>query len=256
MNKAIRIHLSLLVTMFAFSTLISTVAKAQTADDSTASGEIDDQTITENIKKRLEKVSGKIDDIVTEKKKLALIGTLESIANSTLTITGDSDISLASVSAETAFIRNPGNDDIDLDEVAIGDFIIAMGYLNGSEVLEARRVIVSNEQPEPTTKKSAIGRIADLNLDDDELILTQPDGSTLTLSIDDDTDIKQDTNGVQEIIDSQDLQADQQLIVVYQPDEDEEESNNTVLLLVVIPSQLANRDSLPPEASDSADIEE
>ena len=46
-------------------------------------------------------------------------------------------------------------------DVAIGDFIIAMGFLDGNGVLDSKRVLIASEPEEPT-RQSLMGTVADV----------------------------------------------------------------------------------------------
>ncbi len=50
---------------------------------------------------------------------------------------------------------------VKLTDIAIGDFILAMGYRNGNHVLSAKRILITT-QPSPTSRKSVYGNIASL----------------------------------------------------------------------------------------------
>lgn len=219
-------------------------------NDSTDSGQVDQETINENIKERIKKVSEEAATLTEETKRRALVGILEKIANNTLTIKTKSDIKLASVSAETSFVRSPGNQNSSIDDAALGDFIIAMGYTNGSDVLETKRVVLQEEAPEPVNKRSAFGILTNIDEDNDQVTITQPDGTTLTLDLTKNTDILLQINSDQEEVESENLPLNQTLLVVYQPnevdasdeeaepeEETEKQVTNTALLILALPSE-------------------
>ena len=81
-------------------------------------------------------------------------------------ITTKDEIKLASTSASTTYIRIPSNAAQKLEDVSIGDYAIAMGYINGSEVLETKRVILQSEAPKATKKTSVAGIISYIESDE------------------------------------------------------------------------------------------
>ncbi len=98
-----------------------------------------------------DKVQMKVDEAM--KNPLAYIGTVTDISENTIQLNrfsfGDgqgNEIELVSVGEETEFsdIKNSPKD-IELTDVAIGDFVAALGYKNGKEVLEAKRVLIDNK---------------------------------------------------------------------------------------------------------------
>jgi hypothetical protein len=81
-------------------------------------------------------------------KPKAYIGVVTDIADSTIQIkTNESEIKQISV-ADTAItvvnIKGSGNKQVKLTDIAIGDFIVAMGYINSSSVLGAQRVLITD----------------------------------------------------------------------------------------------------------------
>jgi hypothetical protein len=83
----------------------------------------------------------------------AYIGTVTDITDSTVQIkTMGSEIKQISASAEsTTVINSKGTTQktVKTTDIAIGDFIVAMGYVNGNSVLVAQRILVTNPVTEP-----------------------------------------------------------------------------------------------------------
>lgn len=127
--------------------------------------------IKDTIKERLEKTIGdnvdKIQGLITEEqnslKKRAFFGEVESITKDTLTINTDEDVKQASFNDDTTLVKLPGRTDIEIEDLAVGDFIIAMGFLNENGVLETRRIVVS-PQPKPApVRKLFWGEIEEID---------------------------------------------------------------------------------------------
>jgi len=105
--------------------------------------------------------SSDIREKVQEKVKLAqtvpfsYIGTVTDIAEDTIqlrALTGE--IKQASVDSDTEYINQTGSTSkkINFKDVAIGDFIISMGFKNGQEVLLTKRLLVTTALESPTRK--------------------------------------------------------------------------------------------------------
>ena len=87
-----------------------------------------------------------------EKPPKAYIGTVTDIADSTIQIrTSDSQIQqIATNKNDVAVVNIKGtsNKNVKLADVAIGDFIIAMGYVDGNNVLDAQRILIADSPSE------------------------------------------------------------------------------------------------------------
>lgn len=100
-----------------------------------------------------ERVREKIEELV--KRPRALVGTLDQITDSTLRIkTRSGEAKLASTSEETLFFRVAAGtrSQIKFADLVLGDFIISMGFRNGSDVLEATRIITVDANPIPVRR--------------------------------------------------------------------------------------------------------
>ena len=70
--------------------------------------------------------------------------------------------------------------EVKLADIAIGDFIVAMGFKNGNHVLTARRILITT-QPQVSTKEYLLGKVVKNNKG--QVSFTNiKDGRTLTLS--------------------------------------------------------------------------
>jgi hypothetical protein len=83
----------------------------------------------------------------------AYIGVVTDIADSTIQIkTPDSQIQQVSIGGNGITVMNvkgTNNKQIKLTDIAIGDFIVAMGYVNSNSVLAAQRILVTDPITEP-----------------------------------------------------------------------------------------------------------
>lgn len=83
----------------------------------------------------------------------AYLGTVTDIADSTIQIkSGESQIQQISTDSDNITVVNQAgtnNKTIKLADIAIGDFIVAMGYVNSNSVLTAQRILVTDPVTEP-----------------------------------------------------------------------------------------------------------
>ena len=108
-----------------------------------------------------EKVQEKVDQALNT--PLAYIGTITDISESTLQISKfvlqeekekTGEIQQVSTNEETVFVSvGKKTETVDFEDVAIGDFVVAMGFVNGNSVLEAERVLIT-EAFEPTEREA------------------------------------------------------------------------------------------------------
>lgn len=84
-------------------------------------------------------------------KPKAYLGTVTDITGSTVQIKSMSDeIKQISVEEEVVVVKTtPTNKVVKLGDIAIGDFIAAMGYRNGNQVLNAQRILITPAVSEP-----------------------------------------------------------------------------------------------------------
>jgi len=75
-------------------------------------------------------------------------GTITDIAEKTIQLKTDSG-AIEQVSAEDLPAGKAG---VKLTDIAIGDYIIAMGYRNGNHVLNAKRILITQPTPVPQIK--------------------------------------------------------------------------------------------------------
>ena len=102
----------------------------------------------------------KVEDILNSPK--AYLGTVTDIAEKTIQLKTDSG-TIEQVSAEgdsltivkqipTAKDLPAGKAEVKLTDIAIGDYIVAMGYRNGNHVLNAKRILITQPSPVPQIK--------------------------------------------------------------------------------------------------------
>lgn len=90
------------------------------------------------------------------------IGTVTDISESTLQLKNStSEIQQVAVMETTDYVKQiKTNQEIEFTDVAIGDFIVAMGFVNGNSVLDGKRILVTS--PPETQAKTVVFGIVDL----------------------------------------------------------------------------------------------
>jgi hypothetical protein len=118
-----------------------------------------------------DKVQQKVEEARTV--PFSYIGTVTDIAEETIQINKhvfdgltetNGQIQQISINEEaTTFVKiAKTTTTVNFSDVAIGDFIIAMGYKNGNDVLEAQRILITTPL-EVTTRKALFGEPSDIS---------------------------------------------------------------------------------------------
>ena len=79
-------------------------------------------------------------------KPISYVGVITDITEETIQIKADnSSIFQISTADDTSYINGlKKNVSISLTDLAIGDFIVAMGFMNGNKVLNAKRILITS----------------------------------------------------------------------------------------------------------------
>ncbi len=113
--------------------------------------------VTDNLKKRLQEALDP--EVTTFSSARAYIGIIKDVIKDTIVIEdkdGKKDVQLTE---DTVILRSPGNSPIKADNIRIDDSIIAIGYPAGTDILTAKRVIVSVNPIEAPAKITAMATI-------------------------------------------------------------------------------------------------
>ena len=119
----------------------------------------------------------------------AYMGTITDISENTIQITkfvidkekdNSGEIQQISFGEETSFVdTKEESEEISVSDVAIGDFVVAMGYKNGNNVLEASRILIT-ETIEPSGRTAFVSTVTEV--DTNSLTVTiNPDGDEVTI---------------------------------------------------------------------------
>ena len=129
-------------------------------------GESQGQEEANSIRERVEqKVSQAL------KSPKALLGTVTDISENTLQIkSSGGEIEQISVSADTSALAiGKTKKEVKVTDIAIGDYIVAMGFMNGNGVLDTKRILITS--PDEGTNRMAI--FAKVSKDNNTSLITQ-----------------------------------------------------------------------------------
>lgn len=172
-------------------------------------------TINENLKKRLqESLVAEDDKSISPANTKGYIGKIKDIIKDTVIMQdkdGNKDIKF---NENTTILRSPGNATIKPQDMRIDDYIIAIGTPIDSEVLEGKRIIVSIDPIQTTSKTTGFGTISKLSKTSLTLLV---DGSDKLVTINTKTLYKSPVA----IIDFTDLSAGDTVIYTATKDDDD-----------------------------------
>lgn len=140
-HLAFRGQLVFVFALFAISYAL--IASAALAQDATTS-----ESVRDRVRKTIENLT---------KRPRAVIGNLESIADATLKIkTEEGKLVLVATSDKTTYSKTAVGKkaEVEFADLAIGNFVAALGYKNGNDIIDAKRVLAYDEAPFP--KKQAV----------------------------------------------------------------------------------------------------
>lgn len=190
-----------LVILFAVSII---PVYAQRGEETTPTAEAEESIDRED--NVVDSVKQKVEEALNKPK--AYLGTVTDKTEDTLQIkTEDGEILQSSISDEqTTFAKiNKKTESIEFSDIAIGDFVISMGYTNGNEVLEARRILLTSSF-EPAERIAVLGKVTSVeknefslkqNSNDSEYVITPSDEIEVTM-IDDDDIVKSRFSNIEE----------------------------------------------------------
>lgn len=136
----------------------------------------------------VQQIREKVKEIVREKieevKKgqiRAFVGEISQISNLNITITNPRGEKQVRVSEETKIIGK-GRKEIKLEDLEIGNFILAMGYLGDNSVLEARRIVVA-EKPKLPARAVAFGKVTDISTTGEKILTVKNEKKGITYTV-------------------------------------------------------------------------
>lgn len=120
------------------------------------------ESLQDRLKKAAEEKSAAASQILGTNQKRAIVGILKDLTNNTLTIQLKSGgTKLAALTDKTVFVRKGKT--VSQSDLVIGDYTIVMGYINGNNILEVRRVVSVDMPTERPARKIFIGTVVDID---------------------------------------------------------------------------------------------
>jgi len=153
---------------------------------------VDDETITENLKKRLqETVSTAKNQEPPLSSYKSFVGVIRDVIKDTIIIEdkdGEKSIRIASGSA---LLRAPGNSTIKTEDIRLEDYCIAIGKLDPTDTneMDSLRLIVSTSPLTTTAKTTGLATISKINKNTFDLT-PLGGGEIKTITLDSDTTLK------------------------------------------------------------------
>jgi len=215
----------------------------------------------ERIQQRVEERIQKVLSTTEQKQKRALVGTLKSISNSTLTIETQAGDFQAEVATDAAVI-NLERKTIEVGNLEIGSKIISMGYFNNQSVLETKRIVIRKQLQIPTSE-AAFGSVSDISQEEKVLTIKHPKKQTVYMvEVGPNTKITKRVAGKIQTIKFSDIEENDHLVAIGEPGENKEKIITAKLIHVTAdtsletPEKEEEQPSSLPEASPVQEEEE
>lgn len=214
-------------------------------------------TSAEEIQKDLkERIKQSVDDNINNKTLgeqasiRAFVGLIESISEGTISVTINPNHGSATVIKQTIVdtdtnLLRVGQDDVQVEDFQIGDYIIAMGTPQNEQTLKAQRIVVDDYTPPSSIRRVAYAQIE--QIEDNTITFTNHSpylddpiklsSSTVLTTVD------------QQEIELEDLQPNQSVTLVLSVDTDDQDTS--ILRLIAFPASEQIDDTTNP-ATDSA----
>jgi hypothetical protein len=175
----------------------------------------------------VQEIRDKVKEIVREKieetqkgQKAAFFGEIGKITDESLTLETTQGEKQLKIATDTAFIGK-GNKKITLDDLQAGSFAIAMGFLEDSNLLQTKRIVIS-EKTQTAEREMAFGKITDISSEEEVLtIKNEKKNMIYTVEINEKTTITKKVDGKIQKIKFQVLGKGDQIIAVGTPSENE-----------------------------------
>jgi len=186
--------------------------------------EENDTGVSEKIKEIRDAVKEKVKEKVEEARlglKRAYVGEITQINDSTLTLATPTGAKEVKVSEEATLIGRSGKK-IAFTDIKVGDFCIAIGYVDENNILDGRRIVIITK-PKPLNREVAFGVVTDTS--EEEKVLTvrnEKKNVVYTIEVTDKTIITKKVDGSTKKVKFADISKGDRLVVVGTPSENEE----------------------------------
>ena len=227
---------SLLIAAILVSLLIVALPKpvnSQSTDATSSAAEQIVDTVKERIQATVRNQAGQFSSTT------AFVGELETRTTNTLSIFTKDGVRLASASA-TTHITNNSQNEVELEELSIGDHITALGHLNNEGVLDTQRIIINSSNPqESITNHSFFGYITEINPEDNQITLVNHFlNQEFIFTINSQSFLEGTSNNQRFEIDFESIEPNQPALAIFKPgNTNQPETLNSLLTRTSFPPQ-------------------
>lgn len=221
--------------LFYSAVLAQTPIEILETEATPAATQVDDKKIQEIRDQVREKVQEKIEEIRERGTKRGYVGQIEAINNLEIILSTRGGERKITIDEDTKIIGR-GRQNLESENLQVGDVIIAMGYVNSTGEMVAKRIVVVPKPAKPPlTRRAVYGRVAEIEPDSQILIIVHPKKEEVIyqVKITNKTRMNKKIDGKMQTIKFSDIEVDDRIATVGTWDEDNELL--TAKLLHVIP---------------------
>ena len=171
------------------------------------------QKIREVVQQKVKEKLAAITSTSTNKK--AYIGIIDKITSNNITISHLDQEQQLTVDQDTVFIDTKRNKTT-LEKITPGQAVLAMGYLNESQILETKRLIIVDADSLESKKHTVVGKIVDISSSSPIFVLIPSDNKNTQYQIKTDTKTQTVLKNKTKLKIS-DLSNGQKVIVIFSP---------------------------------------
>ncbi len=149
-----------------FSISVASPTYAQDASPAPAASSSGDQTkqglmdhISKIMEQRREQVKGVMDKLGQQKR--GFIAEVKGVMGTNLTVSNPKGTQILTITSNIIIVKE--NKKATIDDIAIGDWVIVMGYTDAQGNFSARRIIVSSQPLQPTLPDTVVGTLQTIN---------------------------------------------------------------------------------------------
>ncbi len=187
----------------------------------------------EDIRKQIEEsVKTKLDEIINKQERRGWVGKITQVNTIGFEIETNGEDRSVTLN-DQAVIINQNRQTISLENLEIGQRVIAMGEVQIDGSLDAKRVVITNEK-EDDNRQPIFGEISETAAQD-EIILVKNTDQSYELIFNEKSTLKQRLNGEIEEIEYQDLVPEQKIAAVISPTDGNTATYQVDELLVITP---------------------
>jgi len=209
------------------------------ATSGTVSGAIKEKeeeinALREKVRKKVEE---KLKTIISKRKKRGWIGIVEEKTTTGFKLKVKDEIRTVTISEEVQIVGLK-REKLSFEDLETGQRLIAMGYLQPDNALEAKRIVFLPEKEEKRVIKTTFGTIIDKSKEEEILVIAphQNQNQEYEVVLNKKTLLRRRVNGKIKKVKYENLQTGQKVIVVIAPTKSNSSTYNAKLILILSPS--------------------